>query len=368
MAQRPVREFRARSAFAARRALTRVIPPKPAFERLRPTLDKVGLRWDRSELPNLYRIAPKQTARECSPLVDPPMVPAAQARHMRDDDDVIAISLDGGARAYPWWIMDNHHVANDVVGAQPVVISLCEICSSGMAFDPTVNGERLIFKTSHVYLGTTAIRDRQTNSLWSPYYARAITGPLRGYALKLLPAQQMSWGAWRHRHPDTLVLPGSLGSRSGHGSNHTLGSPALSPSMTATVPHWDSRLTHNTLVLGVLHGNEQRAYPLEVLRKAAGVLNDEVSGDPVVILSDPSDRGGGALAFSRVVGGRVLSFVPSIEGARDLESGSAWSPEGLAVDGPLSGRRLDFVDSHVAEWFIWAAHYPDIQLVLETPS
>src|SRR5436309_2717753 len=65
----------------------------------------------------------------CRPLMDPEMVPASAAGHMRDDDVVLGLELDGEARAYPWWIMDNHHVANDTVAGKPVVLVLCEACS-----------------------------------------------------------------------------------------------------------------------------------------------------------------------------------------------------------------------------------------------
>ncbi|HYV01025.1 MAG TPA: DUF3179 domain-containing (seleno)protein, partial [Actinomycetota bacterium] len=358
-----MRRLRSRYAHVIRRAWTTVVPPKPLFERINPTLMKLGLRWDRSRLPYLYRLAPLQTTRDCSPLVDPPFVRAFEARHMRDEDDVIGLAVDGEARAYPWWILDNHHVANDIVAGRPAVVSLCEMCSSGLAFDPVVDGRRLIFRATHVYMGTTAIEDRQTKSLWSTYFAQAITGPLRGTSLTLLPAQQMQWGAWRARHPDTLVLPGYLGSRRGHGSAHTLGSAQLSRDMRRMVPRWDRRLPHNALVLGVLQGREQRAYPLAALRERGGVVNDEVGGVPVVIMADLAAGSGGALAFSRIVDGRPLTYAAQPGGAVDLESGSRWSPEGVAVEGPLAGTQLTFVPSHVSEWFIWAAHFPDIQLV-----
>jgi hypothetical protein len=334
------------------------------FERLSPALSAVGLKWDRSDMPYLYRLAPLQTLRNCSPLIDPAFVPAAKANHMRDDDDVIGLAIHGEARAYPWWILDNHHVANDTIAGRPVVVSLCEMCSSAVAFEAKVDERRLVFQTRYAYKGTNAFEDRQTKSLWAPYLGRAITGPLRGKSLNLLPAQQMQWGAWRARYPETLVLHGSLGSRTGHGAGHTMGSPALSADMKATVPRWDHRLTHNTLVLGVMSGNRQRAYPLDILREQAGVVNDEFDGAPIVILADLADGSAGALAFSRRLNGRTLTFIPDAGGPVDVETGSLWTHDGAAVAGPLEGARLRFVGSHVSEWFIWAAHFSEIELVL----
>jgi hypothetical protein len=69
-----------------------------------------------------------------------------------------------------------------------------------------------------------------------------------------------------------------------------------------------------------------------------------------------------AVAYSRVVDGRVLTFEAGPQGAVDAETGSLWTAEGRAVDGPLAGKALQFVNSHVAEWFIWAAHYPEMDI------
>ncbi len=73
-------------------------------------------------------------------------------------------------------------------------------------------------------------------------------------------------------------------------------------------------------------------------------------------------HGYAALAFSRRLDGRELSFLPGLDGPRDHESGSTWTYEGLAVSGPLADRRLDFVESHVSEWYVWPAHFPEIDI------
>ncbi len=146
---------------------------------------------------------------------------------MRDDDVVLGVEMNGVARAYPWWIMDNHHVGNDVVGGRPVSIMLCEVCSSGIAFDPVVDGQARTFRLVAFYNGTVAFEDEETRSLWSPYLPVAIRGPQTGTALSWLPLTQMTWANWRQLHPDTDVVAPEYGSRGGHGSNDTIGSPSM---------------------------------------------------------------------------------------------------------------------------------------------
>jgi hypothetical protein len=315
----------------------------------------------------IYRIAPGFLGRLGQPLRDPPVVSIAEATHMRDEDVVLGIEVGGSARAYPWWLMDDHHFANDTPRGTPLLIVLCEQCSSGMAFDRTVDDRVLTFRLAYYYNGTISMEDEQTGSVWSPYLGRAIRGRLEGKELKAFPLWQMEWRAWRQDHPDTEVLADGLGKREGHGSDHHIGGGKASPRMWSTVARWDRRLPHNTLVLGVVVAGAVKAYPFEDLRSGSGVVNDEIRGVPVVVLTHLGDGSYGSLAFSRVLAGRVLTFERREREIVDAETGSTWGLDGKATAGPLAGSTLDFLASHVSEWFIWAAHYPGI-LIGESSS
>ncbi len=56
------------------------------------------------------------------PLNDPEVVAADRADHMRDSDLVLGVTLAGKSRAYPGWILDNSHVANDTLAGAPIVV------------------------------------------------------------------------------------------------------------------------------------------------------------------------------------------------------------------------------------------------------
>lgn len=281
---------------------------------------------------------------------------------MRDDDVVVGVALGGEARAYPWWVIDNHHCVNDSVGGQALALFFCEVCSSAVAFDPVVGGRRLTFRVGFIYNGTDAYADDDTGSVWSPYLALAIEGPLRGQRLELLPASQLEWAAWRELHPDTSVVLAEEEARAGHGSEAWIGEPQVPEGLRRSVAHWDTRLAHNALVLGVRGHSAQKVYPLDLMRARRGVLEDTLGGEPIVVLHHPVEGSYAAFAFSRRLDGRVLSFRAGPEGAVDDETGSRWSFEGVAVDGPLAGRRLAFVPSHVSEFYVWGAHFPGIPI------
>jgi hypothetical protein len=56
-------------------------------------------------------------------LINPNYVPADDAGFMRPDENVIGVSLNGVARAYPTRILSWHESVNDTFGKQPVLVS-----------------------------------------------------------------------------------------------------------------------------------------------------------------------------------------------------------------------------------------------------
>ena len=63
---------------------------------------------------------------------------------MRNEDRVLGFVSNDQARAYPNW----HEIVNDRVGGNPVVISFCPLCGTGMVFDAHVESCNLKFGVS----------------------------------------------------------------------------------------------------------------------------------------------------------------------------------------------------------------------------
>jgi hypothetical protein len=113
-------------------------------------------------------------------------------------------------------------------------------------------------------------------------------------------------------------------------------------------------------VLGLNVGGVRKAYPFAIL-SAAPVVNDEVSGQTIVVLFDLASET--AIAYSRVIDSRTLTFDSMIREGElphmiDRETGSEWNFLGEAVTGPLSGQQLQPLAAHNAFWFAWAVFWP----------
>lgn len=315
------------------------------------------------------RIAGQEVAFEHPPLDDPETRKIDKADHMRPDDVVAGLAVGGDFRAYPWWVLKNHHAVNDTLGGEPVLVAFCEQCSAATGFRRTVGDRVLGMETEGVVNGTIILRDRETGTYWAPFDGEGLEGELAGRRLDRLPTFLTTWEDWRQRHPESDVIYAQSSLRQGHGSRESPGKWGVVGLMGETLRTWDIRLAENEFVRGVTEGAESRAYPFRAIERQGGIVVDRIGDRPVVIVA----RGMFEMAaYDRRLGDRVLDFEPSGDESdrfRDVETGSSWTIEGTAVEGPLAGSRLTPLDGYSGEWHVWSEYHPDSTIFgLEAPS
>ena len=297
--------------------------------------------------------------------------PADAARWIAVKEPVLALEINGDARAYPLQILMWHEIVNDVVGRVPVAVTFCPLCNSGIVFERTLEGTTLDFGTSgKLYKSDLVMYDRQSHSLWAQMEGRAIVGARAGTKLKLIPANTLAFEDWRATHPTGKVLSRDTGHVRKYGVNpyESYDQPQLRPFLFQGRP--DPRRPPKERVVGIRLGETARAYPWSLLAERR-VVHDQLSNQALVILYQPgalsalddeeiarSRAVGATSVFSPVVEGRTLTFEAVPEGFRDRETGSTWSLLGHATKGPLAGRRLTAVPHVDAFWFAWAAFNP----------
>ena len=141
--------------------------------------------------------------RDCIPSIDEPrFISALEATFLEDDDLVLAVDYRGEARAYPTRILVFHEIVNDTVAGEPIAISYCPLCGSGLAFRRVLDGKVLEFGVSGLLHNSDLIMyDRHTKSLWQQIEGAAFAGPLRGRKLEDFPMTMTTWREWRDAHP-----------------------------------------------------------------------------------------------------------------------------------------------------------------------
>lgn len=154
-----------------------------------------------------------------------------------DDDVVIGLARGDDARAYPLAVLWVHEIVNDTFG-QPLIVTYCSLCRSGMVARRVVDGTPTRFGVSGQLWrppelqirvseaenrtfaaerrdaapgsvrssGNLVMFDLATTSYWSQILARAICGPRSGDRLEIVPSTVARWSDWRAAHPDTDVL------------------------------------------------------------------------------------------------------------------------------------------------------------------
>ncbi len=275
-------------------------------------------------------------------------------------DLVVALELEGTARAYPVPILKWHEIVNDIVAGVPVAVTFCPLCNSAVVFDRRVEGVVYDFGVSgNLRNGDLVMYDRQTHSWWQQLTGEGIVGEHSGKRLRILPAAMLSWADFEASFPEGVVLSRNTGFQRDYDRDPyvTDDGDDLTPILVDEI---DARLPVKEKVVGVTVGGRAAAFPFSVLREER-VVNFAAGGQRLVVFLE---TGGLSAAFSTGafdprVDGEVLTF--SVDGGRFVDdlTGSEWSVLGRAVAGSLAGKRLDRVHHGDYFWFAWAAFNPD---------
>ena len=224
--------------------------------------------------------------RDGIPSIDKPSFFAARVPFLRDTHRILGVVIDGEARAYPIPILTHHEIVNDIIAGRPIVITYCPLCRSGMAFEASIQGSIKSFGVSGLlYNSDVLLYDRKTESLWSQIMGEAISGPLVGKKLTLVPISNTTWGAWKKEHPRSLVLSPKTGFKIDY-TRQLYPGYDKSRNIWFPVAKRSRRLHPKALVVGLELDGEFKAYPLKELKHAAPQFQDRFSGQTVKVLYD----------------------------------------------------------------------------------
>ncbi|MYB85238.1 MAG: DUF3179 domain-containing protein [Chloroflexi bacterium] len=305
------------------------------------------------------------------PIDEPTFVSLTDAREwLSDTEPVIALELHGEAKAYPLQVLLWHEIVNDELAGLPVTVTYCPLCNSAVVFDRTLDGTIYDFGVSGNLRNSDLVMwDRQTQSWWQQLTGEGIAGELAGAQLRFLPAQIVSWAAFRDGYADGLVLDRPGFSRS-YGRNPYPYYDNLDSYPFLFYGEADPRLPPKERVAAVEISGDAAAFPYSVLATKR-VVHSEVGGEDLVVFFEfgtGTALGSGTIAgaadvgatgvFRPVLDGDRLTFAFDGDGITDEGTGSRWNVLGRAVSGPLAGRQLERLNAQDHLWFAWAAFKP----------
>ena len=310
------------------------------------------------------------------PIDFPEFATVAQApEYMNLLEPVIALEINGDARAYPLAVLIWHEIVNDEVGGIPVSITYCPLCNTAITFDRRVGDRVLDFGTSGMVRKSDLVMwDRQTESWWQQITGEAIVGELTLTKLDFIPAPLTSWEEFADAYPDGQVLTRNTGFYKNYASPPYQGYDYLDTEPFLFRGSIDPVLPSMERVIGLDLGQAKVAYPFSGFVDTP-VVHDTVSGQEIVIffaggtLSAFRGRGfeerrvvGTTGVFSPAVDGRSLTFAAENGIILDEQTGSEWNLLGQAVAGELQGKNLEPLVHANHFWFAWQAFFPNTEI------
>ena len=303
---------------------------------------------------NVISVLPK----DAIPSIDDPEF---APDHFGDpDDEVLVVEPEDDtepARAYPIRILNYHEVVNDRIPTSrdeddPVAVTWCPICGSGVVYDATVDGRRLTFGVSGKLADDDLVLyDRETDSEWKQSTGVCIAGTLAGERLRVRPGPMTTYAAFREAYPDGVVLqPEASGSAaaseydpSGYEAYEKREAFGLH-GMRGEGPEreWNrDDLDPKTVVLGVTPTDGGAlGFPLPTVEAADGVVETIVGRTEVVVTATRD----GLHAFEQP------NFELRIEDGVLHGDGTVWTPATGESD---DGRRLRRVPTRRLYAFAW---------------
>ena len=217
---------------------------------------------------------------------DPKFVSVEEAdQWIQDNELVLALVYKDVKRVYPLQIMVWHEVVNDNIAGDPILITYCPLCGSGIAYERKIEGETVEFGTSgKLFNSNLVMYDRKTDTYWQQIDGKAIVGELTGMELKEISVDTVVWRDWKKAHPDSEVLSQDTGFNRAYGRD-PYGSYYEDSFLIFPVEGRDDRVHPKTVVFGIEIDGKFKAYGEEDLKKA-GAIEDEFSGIKLKIERD----------------------------------------------------------------------------------
>ncbi|MBI2673810.1 MAG: DUF3179 domain-containing protein [Candidatus Zambryskibacteria bacterium] len=236
---------------------------------------------------------------------NPKFISVSDAMFLNDNDPGLGLTVNGESRFYPYRILVWHEIVNDTIAGEPVLVTYCPLCATGIVFERRVDGEVQEFGVSgRLWQSNLLMYNRagseENESLWSQVLGEAVLGVNTGEKLKIVRSDVVRFGDWKSAHPNTKVLSQDTGTVRDYGRD-PYGDYYTSESVSFGATFNDTRLHPKALVHGIEINGQYKAYSDAAL---SGTINDTFAGKEIAV----TKKGSGEITITS--DGKPLASIP----------------------------------------------------------
>lgn len=181
-------------------------------------------------------------------------------KFIADNELVLVLVYKEEVKVYPLSILVWHEIVNDIVAEDPILISYCPLCGTGIAYERKIDEKTYKFGTSgKLYNSNLVMYDRVSNSYWSQIDGKAIVGELSGTELKSISIDTVSWREFKTEFKTAKVMSTDTGFKRSYGSD-PYGSYYEDSFLFFPVENNDIRIHPKTVIFGIEIDGVFKAY------------------------------------------------------------------------------------------------------------
>ncbi len=223
-----------------------------------------------------------------------------------------------------------------------------------------VDGIVLTFHLAGINNQNFLMRDDQTGSYWQQVSGIAIAGPLKGKALRLIPADEVTFGLYKTEQPVGEILKGVEEDEKNYSP---IDWEKQFEKMPVVTPRPGEGFESKDVMLALTAFGQDKAYPLATVL-AERLIKDRVANENIILAVGPDNDTVRAFRtpptdFYRTTDPGALLV--------DAATGSKWNFQGCATEGTEKGHCLEPLPLTRNYWFDWRSYHPDAP-VYRTPT
>jgi hypothetical protein len=193
---------------------------------------------------------------------------------------VIGVVINDKAKAYPIQFIGYHHMVQDTVDKNPVLVTYCTVCRTGRVFDPVVDGHHEQFRLVGMDHFNAMIEDAATGSWWRQATGEAVAGKKKGQQLQEILCSQVSLGKWLRLYPSSLIMQEDTILRKHYNPGFSYENGTSRSVLTGTdTSSWKDK----SWVVGVRVGDVFKAYDWNMLISKRWIA-DKVNASRIIIV------------------------------------------------------------------------------------